>query len=76
MNDITSITHCKCCREEGHSTPKPNSPSLEFGFAEFLGSVREKDMRAVRGQLARAQRGGGDRHYPELLFSWLLTGEN
>uniref|UniRef100_M4BBT1 Uncharacterized protein n=1 Tax=Hyaloperonospora arabidopsidis (strain Emoy2) TaxID=559515 RepID=M4BBT1_HYAAE len=32
MNDITPITHCKCCHEQGHRTLKPNSSSHEFGF--------------------------------------------
>uniref|UniRef100_M4BWG8 Uncharacterized protein n=1 Tax=Hyaloperonospora arabidopsidis (strain Emoy2) TaxID=559515 RepID=M4BWG8_HYAAE len=37
MIDITRVTHCKCFSEEGHSTPKSNSLSHEFGFIGISG---------------------------------------
>ena len=61
-----SHIHCKCWREAVHSTPKPSSSGHEF-------LVRGKIWWWCQGRRARAQRGGGYHHYPELLFSWWLT---
>ena len=68
-------THCKCCRELGHSTPKPNSSTHEFVFGGILGfGERERYGRDAADDQREHKRGDGGRHYPELLFSLLLTG--
>ena len=60
-----SHTHCKCCREERHGTPKPNSRAR-----------REKKIWWWhRWRRSRAQSGGSYRHCPELDFCGALWVE-